>query len=177
MSWKKKLAHELKLIALLTLYFGLWIAGLVLIKELLLAEYGISFHHWSVAFIGALILSKAVLILEHVSLPRNIPAWLEIMLRTLLYALGVFAVLALEKGLEGRAEHGGFAGAVVAAFRGVDAPHLIVNTLTISVALLSYNFLNLMRRHLGKGGLRRILLDPVPAEEQQEHSGARGTSA
>jgi hypothetical protein len=78
MSLQQKLKHEIKALGLAMLYFGCWIAGLLLLKQLVLAEYQIAFHDWSLALIGALILSKVVLILEHVSLGawiRTRPAW------------------------------------------------------------------------------------------------------
>jgi len=112
-------------ILLAALYFALWIGTLILIKSLILEEYHIEFHHYSMALVGALILSKVVLILEHVSLGawvRSRPAWVGVILRTLLCAVGVLIVLVLEKGIEGRHEHGGFDGAVEAALQGADAP-------------------------------------------------------
>ena len=58
---RQKLTHELKALTVAGLYFATWIGTLLLLKELVLAEYSIAFHHLSLALIGALILSKVVL--------------------------------------------------------------------------------------------------------------------
>jgi len=68
MSFKQKLKEEIKKVGTAALYFGCWIGALLVIKALVLAEYQIAFHRWSAAVVGALILSKVVLVLEHVPL-------------------------------------------------------------------------------------------------------------
>lgn len=165
MSAPEKIKHEIKSILLAALYFAIWIGALLVIKSLILEEYHIPFHHYSMALVGALILSKVVLILEHVSLGswvRSQPAWIEVVLRTVLYAMGVLIVLILEKGIEGRHEHGGFGGAVEAAFKGSDAPHIWANIICITGALLIWNATSVIERHLGKRGLGKLLLAPLP---------------
>jgi hypothetical protein len=160
-----KLKHELQAVGVAMLYFGCWIAALLLLKQLVLAEYQIAFHDWSLALVGALILSKVVLILERVPLGRWIrtqPAWVDVVLRTALYSFGVAVVLVLEKGWETRHEHDGFGPAVAALFRRADIHHVWVNTICLSGALFGYNLLSVVRQHLGTGGLRRLFLTPLP---------------
>ena len=109
MSFKQKLKDEIKDIGIAALYFGCWIGALLSLKSLILAEYKIAFHGSSVVVVGALILSKVVLVLEHVSLGawvRARPAWVDVVLRTVVYTLGVAIVLFLEKGFEGRQDYG-----------------------------------------------------------------------
>jgi hypothetical protein len=158
------------------LYFGCWIATLLAIKSLVLAEYHIEFRHYSMAIVGALILSKVVLILEHMSFGswvKEQPAWVDVALRTALYSAGVAVVMALEKGIEGRQEHGGFGGGVRAAFQSTDEQHLWANTICISGALLFYNILSVIRGHLGEGGLLRLFLQPAPRKAPSREN--RGT--
>ncbi|MFY9943946.1 MAG: hypothetical protein WAK57_17355 [Desulfobacterales bacterium] len=64
MSFKQKLKEEIKAIGIAALYFGSWIAALLLLKSLVLAEYRISFSGWSAAVVVALILSKVLLVLS-----------------------------------------------------------------------------------------------------------------
>ncbi|MDH3948516.1 MAG: hypothetical protein OEU74_06105 [Gammaproteobacteria bacterium] len=170
MSIAHKLKHEIAAVIALTFYFGCWLGALVLFKYLLLAEYQIAFHDISVALVGALVLAKVVLVLEHVSLGawvRAQPAWVYVMLRTLLYAFGVFILLLLEKALEGRHEHDGFGASLIAVFQQADAIHVVLNTICLSAALLSYNMLFVVRKRLGKGTLLRMFLTPLPAEPEQ----------
>jgi hypothetical protein len=171
MNWQQKLKHELKAVGLAALFFGSWIAVLLVLKNLLLAEYHIAFHGWSVALVGALILSKVVLILEHVPLGgwvRARPAWVDLILRTLLYSFGVVVVLLLEKGFEGRHEHGGFGASLRSVFQHADIHHVWVNTICLSGALFAYNALSVIRRHLGTGGLRRLFSLPLPEDPAEK---------
>jgi hypothetical protein len=75
------LKEEVRSIGLYTLFSGTWFAIFLLLKRLILANYEIRFPGRSAAFIGALILAKVVLLLEHLSLGRGIarrPACFEV---------------------------------------------------------------------------------------------------
>jgi len=111
-------------------------SGLLLLKLLILAEYQIAFHRWSAAVVGAVVLSKVVLVLE--------------------------------KGFEGRHAHGGFGPALWYLFRQADLAHMWANTLCLSGALLGYNALTVVRRHLGNRGLIRLFLSPLPQESHAD---------
>jgi len=165
MSVPQKLKNELKAVFMAMLFFGAWIGPLILLKTLILDEYHIGFAGWSKVLVGALILAKVVLVLEHVSFGawvRARPAWVDVLLRTVLYSAGVAVVLVLEHSLEERQEDGGFVRAVTEGFREAKVPHVLVNTISLSGALLVYNALAVVRRHLGEGGLRRVFLAPLP---------------
>ncbi|HBX42422.1 MAG TPA: hypothetical protein DEH27_00755 [Deltaproteobacteria bacterium] len=179
MSLRQKLRDEIRAVALATLYFATWIGLLVLLKTLILAEYRIEFHGLSAALVGALVLAKVVLVLEHVPLGkwvRTRPALIEVALRTALYAFGVFVVLLLEKAFEGRREHGGFGSSLMAVFRHAEDHHVWANTICLSSALLGYNALSVVRRHLGEGELIRLFLSPLPEEKGPKHSGSPAPS-
>jgi hypothetical protein len=167
MAIKEKIEEELRAVGIAALYFGSWILALLVIKWLVLAEYRIAFDKWSMALVGALILSKVVLVLEHVSLGawvRRQPAWVDVLLRTVMYILGVALVLLMEKGFEARHEFGGFFQALGQLTRQEDIHHLLATLLCVAGALLGYNVLSVIRRHIGPGGLRRMLLTPLPEE-------------
>lgn len=167
MPLKEKLQEEFKAFGFAAIYFGCWIFALLVIKWLVLAEYMISFQGWSMALVGALVLSKVVLVLENVSLgawARRKPAWVEVVLRTAVYTLGVALVLILEKGFEGRHEQGGFGPALQHLFQETDRYHVWATILCVSGALLGYNVLSVIRHHLGPGSLRRMFLTPLPEE-------------
>lgn len=175
MSMRNRVRDELGALALATAYFGCWIGSLVAMKALLLAEYHIPFHRWSAALVGVLVLAKVVLVLEHVSLGswlRARPAWMHVILRTVLYSLGVLVVLVLERGISERREHGGIQAAIEATVLDADVPHLWVNALCVSGALLGYNVLSVARLQLGKGVLLRLFLAPLPQREPNEFTPA-----
>lgn len=77
MSIKQKLKHELKAIVLVTLFFAAWLGSLMGLKVLILEDYHIRFGGFSMVLLGALVLAKVVLILEHVPLG----AWHRIRIR------------------------------------------------------------------------------------------------
>jgi hypothetical protein len=144
------------------------VGALVLLKGLVLAEYRIGFDGLSGAAVGVLILAKVVLVLEHVPLGewvRTRPAWVDVVLRTAMYAFGVLLVLLAEKAFEGRHEHGGFGPSLLSVFEHAEIHHVWVNTVCISGALFGYNVLAVVRRHLGRGGLLRIFSSPVAPED------------
>lgn len=171
MSLSSRLKHELKAVAVATAFFGVWIGGLITVKTLVLEEYHIDFAGWSRVLIGALVLGKVVLILEHVPLGawvRRQPAWVDVLLRTALYSLGLFVVLVLEHGLRERHQYGGFFNAITVGLRDAKVPHILVNTICLSGALFAYNVLAVVRSYLGDGGLLRLFLNPLPEPAQSD---------
>jgi len=169
MTIAQKLKHEIMAVSWLTFYFGCWLGALVLLKYLVLAEYQIAFDSFSVALLGALVLAKVVLVLEYVPLGAWVearPAWVDVVLRTALYAFGVFVVLLLEKAFEGRHEHGSFGASLIEVFQHTDAKHVWLNTVSLSAALLSYNMLSVVRKRLGKGALLQMFLKPLPRDNE-----------
>jgi hypothetical protein len=108
MSLATRVKNEMITVGLTTLFFAAWFCMMVLLKKLILSEYQIQFGNLSVALVGALVVAKVVLIMENIPLG----AWLRarsglfhILVRTLMYALGVFVVLLFEKAFEGRHEY------------------------------------------------------------------------
>lgn len=169
MSVLQKLKDEIKALALATFYFGSWIAVLIVLKKLILAEYQIEFHGLSLALVGTLVLAKVVLLLEHVPLgawTRTRPVWVNVVLRTLLYALGVAVALVLEKAFDIRHEQGGLGPALFAVFHHPETPHVWANAICLTGALLGYNILFVFRRHLGEGGLIRLFASPLPEDQK-----------
>jgi hypothetical protein len=163
MGIQEKLKHELKAIVLVTLFFATWLGVFMGLKVLILEDYQIHFGSVSAVLIGALILAKVVLILEHVPLGgwlRKQPVLMDVILRTLLYAFGTLVVILLEKAFESRHEQGGFRSALMNVFQHRDMLHVWANTICVTGALLFYNLLSALNRHLGAGGLSRVFLYP-----------------
>lgn len=169
MSLKQKLKNELKSIGIAAIFFGIWIFTLLIIKSLLLAEYHISSNKWSVIVVGTLVLSKVVVLFGNVSprgWVRSKPLWMDVILRTAVYTLGAAVVMMLDKGFEARQEYGGFLPALKHLFQMADVYHVWVNVICISGALLVYNALDAVSRHMGKGGLSRLFLSPPPEDSE-----------
>ncbi|HEU4365139.1 MAG TPA: hypothetical protein VFT13_06695 [Candidatus Krumholzibacteria bacterium] len=166
-----KIRREVTELTLAWIYFVAWFGFLILLKQLTLAEYQVEFQGYSIALVGALILAKVVLILEHVPPGKwagSRPAWVDVAARTILYAGGVVVVLILEKGLEGRRDHGGFGASVRFVMQHSDAHHIRVNALCVTSALLGYNMLSVVRQHLGARGVARMFRVPLPKARHGE---------
>jgi hypothetical protein len=119
--------------------------------------------------VGALVVAKVILIMEYIPLGswvKKQPAYVDVILRTVLYSLGVLVILILEKGFEGRHEYGGFANSLRQVFNHVDVYHVWVNSIVVSCALFSFNLLTIIRMRLGKGVLFRMLKDPLLIESK-----------
>jgi hypothetical protein len=171
MTFVQKLTHEIREVALTTLYFAVWIGVLIVLKTLILAEYRIEFAGFSKIVIGSLILAKVVLVLQHVplaGLTRSRPAWIDTLLRTALYSLGVFLVLIVENAYEGRELHGGFGPSFMSLFHEADIPHVWANTIALGGALLVYNCTQVVKLRLGAGGLARLFLSPLPEASRND---------
>ena len=163
MSIREKLKHEIKAVVLVTLFFAAWLGVFMGLKVLILEDYQIRLGGVSMVLIGALILAKVVLILEHVPLGawlRDKPVLVDVLLRTFLYAAGTLVVMLLEKAFESRHEQGGFGRALMNVFQHRDMPHVWANAICVSGALLFYNLLSVLNRHLGTGGLAGVFLSP-----------------
>ena len=165
MSWKEKIKEELKSLGMIMFYFGIWFAFMIVIKTLLLREYNIEFSGLSTVFIGALIVGKVILIVDHIpfgSWIENKPAYVDIFFRTFVYSIGIIIIMIIEKAFELRHEAGGFFNAIPHVFKDTDSNHFYVNSITVLCALLGYNILNLFAKYFGKGGFRKILSSPPP---------------
>lgn len=170
MSVRSKLAHEVKTVGLYTAFFGAWFLVSMLFKSLVLAEYRIEVFNLSAALIGALILAKVVLVLEHVPLVisvRDRPALLLVVQRTVLYGLGVLVVLLIEKAIEVRHEQGGIVASLLSVLHHEDVPHVLANALSVTGALFVFNALSVVHRNFGEGALWRIFLKPLPEEPKR----------
>jgi hypothetical protein len=166
----QKLIGEVKAVVLVMAYFACWLLFLLASKHLLLAEYQIEFSDMSKAIFGVLVLSKVVLVLEHVPLGvrvQSAPAWVDILLRTILYAFGVLIVLILERAFESRHEYGGFGAAFSGVIGNLNMAHVWVNTLAVTVSLLVYNSLRVIRINLGEERLLRVFLRPIPKDRSR----------
>jgi len=178
MSLRQKLTHELKVVALTTLFFVFCFGVFIVLKRLILAEYQVEFRGLSLALLGALIMGKVVPVMEHMPLGswvRRCPVAVEVVLRTMLYAAGALLALLLEKAFETRHEHGGFGQALIRVFQDREVHHVWANVICAASAVLLFNALGVVRRHLGGAELSRLFFSP-PREEHKSNPQSRSQS-
>ena len=165
MSISNKIKQELKSVGLATLFFFSWFYLLTLLKSLVLAEYHISFNGLSIAFIGALIVAKVILVLEKFSFgpwERSLPGWGYILFRTSLYTIGIIMVLILEEAFKLRNVQGNILPNLIEEFRNRNVYQIIAKTIGVTGALLVFNIFYVLRIHLGNSSFRRIFTTPLP---------------
>lgn len=161
MSLRHKIAEEIKRIGIVSLYFACCFGVMMVFKRLILAQYEIEFRGVTFALVGALVVAKVVVILEKVSLGqwvRNRPVAVDVILRTLLYTIGVWIVLLLEKSFESRHEHGGFGPSLMAVFQHRDIHHVWASTIGVCIALLGFIIFSVLKNRFGGHELKRLFL-------------------
>jgi hypothetical protein len=166
-----KVKNEIVAVGLTTLFFGVWFCMMMLLKKLVLADYQIQFGNLSMALMGALIVAKVVLIMESIPLGawlRNRSGVSHIAVRTLMYAVGVAAVLLVEKAFEARHEYGGFIPSLTEVFHHRDISHVWATAISVTSALLIFNALFVIRRHVGKRGLIQMFISPYPVQAKDD---------
>ncbi len=157
----KKIIKELKTIARTAAYFAIVFILMMVLKKLYLEDYNIEFVGLSQALIGALIMSKVILLMELISLGpwvQSKPPIVDVILRTLLYSLGVLVVMILEKAFEARHEAGGFVPGISYVFNHRDIYHVWANTIGAVSSIFVYNAFSIIQRMMGEKGLANLYL-------------------
>jgi hypothetical protein len=153
------LGEELRTVLAATLYFAACFVTIMILKQLLLAQYGIEFNGITTAIVVALVTAKVIVVMEKVPLNR----WLhnhrpvyELVARTALYTFATMLALLLEKAFEARHEYDGFGAAIGGVFGHRDIPQVWATIIFLCFAFLAYNAFGILRREIGGSRLRHI---------------------
>jgi hypothetical protein len=171
MKIMKKVFEEVRIILSLASYFAIVFIFLMIMKKLYLDDYNIEFTGLSQALIGALILSKVVLLMgliKPAKWVRKQPPIVDVIIRTILYSLGVAIVMVLEKSFEKRHESAGFGDAIVYIVNHRDFYHVWATTIGVSGSLFAYNAFSILQHMLGKNGLMKLFFHT--SLDQVEHA-------
>jgi hypothetical protein len=169
MAFKEKLVEETRAIVKTTLYFAVCFVLLMTLKRLYLEDYQIEFRGISLGLLGAVVVAKVVLLMEYVPLGTWLkahPAIVEVVFRRVLYSIGVFVVLLLERGFEARHEHGGFVPDIIWVIQHRDMHRVWADTIGVGCALFGFNALTVLQKNLGEQKLHQLFLS-VPGNEQK----------
>jgi hypothetical protein len=126
---------------------------MMVMKTLDLRDYNIEFSGMSQAIIGALIMAKVIVLMELISLGKWVqrqPPVVDVILRTLLYTLGVLIVIVLEKAFEKRHEVHGFGNAISSVIYDRDIYHVWATTIGAASSIFIYNAFSIVQRKMGK---------------------------
>jgi hypothetical protein len=159
MNILKPIIKEINTVTRVAAYFAIVFLMMMTMKKLYLKDYNIEFYGISKALVGALILSKVVILMEFISLGPSVqrqPAIVDIILRTLLYTAGVLLVLILESAFEKRHEAGSFGQAIPYVLSHRDIYHVWATILGSAYALFVYNAFSVLQRFMGKKGVTKL---------------------
>jgi hypothetical protein len=114
-GWKHRLAHELIEYWINFVYLAIFFAAFVLYRRLVLAEYRITYLHYGMAIVEALILAKVILLGDALRLGQEFeekPLIFPVLHKAVVFSLfvGLFAILEHVIGglLHGKGVAGGF---------------------------------------------------------------------
>ena len=175
MSLKEKFLHEFAASWINVLYLCLMFAAFAWYRRLVLAAYHITYGHYFVALIKALILAKVILIGDVLRLGHRLehkPLIYPTLLKTVLFTLfvGVFNILEdIIKGLlKGKAP-----AEALTEFFGKGTDELLANCLVILASFIPFFALRELSRVFGKGEIWTLFFRRR-ADQGSERSGPGG---
>jgi hypothetical protein len=155
----KKILEEIRVVLRTATYFAIVFIILMVMKKLNLRDYNIEFTGLSQAIIGALILSKVVILMKLISLGpwvQRQPPMVDVVLRTFLYSIGVAVVILLEKAFEERHKENGFGNAITYVINNRNFYHVWATTIGVSASIFVYNSFSVVQRLMGRKGLAKL---------------------
>jgi len=157
MSATEWVKHELLEVGAATLYFLIGFILILVLFKLLLDQYDIQLVALSKAVIGALICAKVVVLLKNRKIMQvfsDWPGYGTVLYKTLVYDVGLFVILLLEKTIERYGEAGSVGAALKQVFETRDIHHVMAVALMASVMFLFYNATGELSRRLGEVKVR-----------------------
>lgn len=154
-----KIKHEILAIVPPTLFFFVAIGLLILTKRLMLQQYGIHFSDFGAAVVGALIIGKVVLIVDHLHFINrfpNKPLIYNVAWKTVIYVIAAFLVRLAEHLVPLVIKYGSFGEATAHLVDEVVWPHFWIIYLWLSVLLLVYCSLRELIRVIGRDQVLRL---------------------
>jgi hypothetical protein len=156
---RAKLKHEVLSIIPPTLFFFVAIGLLMLTKRLMLQQYGIQFSDFAAVVVGALIVGKVVLIVDHLPFINRFPekpliynvAW-----KTIIYVLAALVVRLAEHVVPLIIKYGNVGNAVAHLYYEIVWPHFWIIYLWLSVLLFVYCALRELIRAIGRDQVLRL---------------------
>lgn len=159
MNFVQKLKKEIIEILLVTAYFLLCFGILIIIKKLTLGQVKIEYYGFSAALIGALIMSKVVIILDKTPLGKiyiRQALYKHVLIKSIIYTLVVSFVLFLENLIHTLLEGENFMEAVLTILSHRDPLQFRLILLASFISLGSYNVIIAIRDSMDKGALTKL---------------------
>jgi hypothetical protein len=159
MSFIQKLKKEIIEILLVTAYFLLCFGVLIVIKKLALAQVEVEFYGFSAALIGALIMSKVVIILDKTPLGKvyiKQALYKNVLMKSIIYTLVVTFVLFLENLIHTLLEGETFTKAIRTILFHRDPLQFRLTLIASFLSLASYNVIIVIRDSMNQDELTKL---------------------
>jgi hypothetical protein len=157
----ERLIGEMKQVGIVTLYFMVCFAMVLTLKKLFLAQYAVEFYGISVALVGALVLGKVVVVLDHTKignrLDRTHAVWVGALYKTLIYTAITFLVVVAEKVFHAWRETGQPVESLYHVWEHRDRNVWLATVICFGLAFAGYNLFSAIDRRLGEGTLRQVV--------------------
>lgn len=161
MSITERIRHEIREVALVTLYFLGWFLFFLTLKKLFLEEYSVEITVLGTAALGALVMAKVVVILDNTPLGDRFAEnriGLHVLWRTLVYTAVAFVVTLAERLFALYRQLGELPAALSKLWAGEDFDHFVAMNLSVGLSLLVYTAWHEVDLHIGGCGLRGVFL-------------------
>jgi len=158
-GWARKLGHELKEYAAISLYLYICFAVIVLYKTAVLRAHGVDYAPYGLAAIKALILAKFMLVGEATKMGgryRNKALIFPIIHKSLVFLVLLVVLSVIEEVVAG-AFRGRSVATSLSEFAGGTWLQIIATALLLLLILLPYFAFRQIGEYLGRGSLHRML--------------------
>lgn len=162
---KERAAEELRIFAVIALYLWLFLGSFAAYRRLVLAEAGVTYLHYGVALVEALVIAKVVLIGRIFGFSRRFedrPLIVPTLYKSVVFALLVIAFAVLEHLLVGWIHHRS-ALASLREFAEVGVYELSARVLMLTVAFVPFFAFYEVGRSMGMGKLAALFFRRHPA--------------
>ena len=159
MSFLQKLKKEIIEILLVTAYFLLCFGVLIFIKKLTLAQVDVEYYGFSAALVGALVMSKVVIILDKTRIGKiyiRQALYKNVLIKSIIYTFVVSFILFLENLIHTLLEGETFVEAIKTIASHRDPLQFRLILIASFLSLASYNVIIAIRDSMDHGELTKL---------------------
>src|SRR5208337_4741223 len=168
-GWKYKIVHEMAEYYIISLYLAVFFGSYTFYRRLILAEYQISYLHYGVSVVKALVLAKVIMVGRALHLARRFedhPLILPTLYKAVVFTVfvGIFDVAESTLGglLHGKGIVGGFD-----EFMSAGWYELLARCMVTFVAFIPFFAFGELERVLGEGKLGKLFFRKGSAGESE----------
>ncbi len=180
-GFKKRVEHEAVAYGINVVYLALFFGVFVWYRRWILASYHITYIHYGIGLIQALILAKVILVGDAIGLGRRfeeMPLIVTALCKTFIFALFAGAFGVLEHTVMGLVHGKGLEGAWLELFGEKSKYELLSRCLVVFAAFIPFFAFRELERVLGEGRIARLLFQGKAGAKQAEstRSGDKASS-